>query len=573
MPLNGSRRKRSSAPSNSRWSGFTHRADVYAREVVAGVIVAGPLVRLACERHLRDRETLKGYRFDEARADHAIVFFESVLKLPDMLDDDGFAKPFLLEPWQAFIIGSLFGWVDARGYRRFREAFIEIGKGNGKTPMCAGIGLYGLLMDGERAAEIYAAAADQDQAQILFRDAARIVKASPDLEDELTFSGGVHVWNIAHEESLSFFRMFSRESGAKSGPRPHMALLDELHEHGSPQISIKIRAGAKRRKQPMFVEITNSGFDRTTICWQHHEHSRFVLEGVRPDEQWFAFVCSLDEGDDPLTDEACWIKANPNRGVSITDDYLRRQVLNATNMPAETNTVLRLNFCVWTNAITRYFDHAKWQACSAVVSDDDLIDAECFGGVDLGQTDDLSAWARLFVLKDGRRVVRMRYWLPRAAMEKFPDRPYAEWEKSGLLTVTEGDTTDDDVVEDTVLEDCRESGVRDLGFDKRFSHTLALHWMGADITCTDVPQGFALNEAIRTLSTWVSEGVLCHGGDPILAWMASNAVVREGRNKEIRLDKDKSSEKIDGIAALVIAISRAIVTEPQDAWDGVVHVA
>jgi phage terminase large subunit-like protein len=547
----------------SRWSAFTHRVDLYARRVLGDLeagepIVAGPLVRKACERHLRDREQAR-FHFDESRADHILAFFETVLRLPDMLDGDGEPLPFLLQPWQAFILGSLFGWVAADGRRRFREAYIEVGKGNGKTPMCAGVGLYGLLMDGERAAEIYAAAADQDQATILFRDAVRMVKASPDLEDALHFSGGDHVWNIAHEPSLSFFRMFSRDSGAKSGPRPHMALLDELHEHASPQISIKIRAGAKRRRQPLFIEITNSGYDRTTICWQHHEHSRRMLEGTLEDDQWFAYVCTLDEGEDPLVDQSCWIKANPNLVVSLDPDYLPRQVALARNIPVETNTVLRLNFCVWTQAVTRFFDMAKWHACQPAITEEEWLSAEdVFAGVDLGQSDDLSAEARIAVLDDGRVGLKMRYWLPRAALEKYPNRQYAEWERSGLLTVTEGDTTDADVIEATVIEDCRASGVRELGYDKRFAHMLALHWTGAGLTCTDIPQGFALNEAIRKLADWVVEGLLCHGNDPILAWMAANAVVREGRNKELRLDKEKSSEKIDGIAALANAVLCAI---------------
>ena len=196
------------------------------------------------------------------------------------------------------------------------------------------------------------------------------------------------------------------------------------------------------------------------------------------------------------------------------------------------------------------------------MSDDELVGVPCFGGVDLGQTDDLSAWARLWLLADGRRAVRMRYWLPRAALERYPNRPYAEWERSGLLTITEGDTTDDDLIEDTVREDCIASGVREIAFDKRFAHTLALHWMGAGLQCIDTPQGFSLNEALRTLSSWAVDGVLCHGDDPILAWMADNTVVRYGRNKEIRLDKERASEKVDGISALTMAASRAIAQPP-----------
>jgi phage terminase large subunit-like protein len=539
-----------------------NRVDAYAAAVVGGAVLAGPLVRLACERHQRDRahEGKRGfpYRFNAAKAQHVIAFFETVLKLPDVLDADGLPAPFILQPWQAFIVGSLFGWESALGFRRFREAYIEIGKGNGKTPLCAGIGLYGLVMDGERAAEIFAAAADQDQAQILFRDATRIAEASPDLWAILKPSGGDHIWQLEHKPSLSFFKTFSRESGAKSGTRPHIALLDELHEHGTPQISIKIRAGAKRRKQPLFVEITNSGFDRASICWEHHEHSRKVVEQIVADEQWFAYVCALDDGDDPLTDRTCWPKVNPNIGVSIFNDYLERQVANATNMPTETNTVLRLNFCVWTQAHFRAIDMRLWQRCQATPTDSELLGLSCFGGLDLGQSDDFSAWERIWPLDDGRVVVKSRFWVPQRALEKYPDRPYDAWRKAGILTVTEGDTTDYDLIEATVLADCQHDGIREVSYDKRFAEQLAQHLVAAGITMVDQPQGFQLNEAIKRKLELIVNAELCHGSHEILSWMASNYVLRTGRMGEVRPDKDRAADKIDGQVALDMAIARWI---------------
>lgn len=582
MPSTSSTRNaRSSASSSRRWGAFTHRADLYARRVLgdrtAGTrIVAGPLVRLACERHLRDRARAAtrgghpaGFRFDKARADHILAFFETVLRLPDLVDDDGEPRPFLLQPWQAFIVGSLFGWVTAEGCRRFREAYVECGKGNGKSPVCAGIGLYGLVMDGERAAEIYAAAADDNQAQILFRDAVRMVKASSDLREALRFSGGEgQEWNIAHDASLSFFRTFSRDAAARSGPRPHMGLLDELHEHPTPQISIKVRAGAKRRLQPLFIEITNSGFDRTTICWQHHEHAQRVLEQTTEDERWFAYVCALDEGENPLEDEACWIKANPNLGVSIAPDYLRRQVANATNITTETNTVLRLNFCVWTQAHTRAIDIALWQRCQPLPPDEHLVGAPCYGALDLGQTDDFSAWVRIWDLEDGRVVAQWRYWIPQSALEKYTNRPYDAWQRSGLLVVTPGNTTDYDAIEAAVRADCHRDGVREVAYDKRFAEQLAQHLLGAGITMIDQPQGFQLNEGIRRKLELIAAGTLCHDHNPIAAWMASNYVLRTGTKGEVRPDKEKAADKIDGEVALDMALTRWCRQPVQPPWDG-----
>lgn len=523
--------------------------------------MAGPLVRLACQRHLADREAavVGGvFFFDPAAADAVIAFFETVLRLPDTQDEYGNPKPFLLAPAQDFIVGSVFGWKRrATGLRRFRDVYIEIGKGNGKTPLAAGVGLYLLVLDQENAAEIYAIAVTRDQAKVLFTDAERMVECSPDLAALLKLS----VNNIAYEGTHSFFRPLSSEHRGLDGKRPHGGMIDEVHEHPSGMVVNKTRAGAKGRRQPVFWEITNSGYDRNSICWEHHEHSRRVLEGVVSDDQWFGYVCGLDEGDDPINDPSCWIKANPLLGVSIQPEYLARQVESARNIPGETNTVLRLNFCVWTQAVSRYFDAAKWAACSAVVSDDELIGAPCYAGLDLGQSDDFSAFVRVWDLEDGRVAVKARMWLPRAAMEKYPHRPYAEWVRRGWLTITDGNTTDYETIEADILAECRASGVRQLAYDKRFAEQLAQRLMGAGVDCVDTPQGFYMNAAIRRLNEWVVDGELCHGGHGVLSWMADNAVVKVGRDQALRLDKESAREKIDGIAALAMATDRLMKQE------------
>jgi phage terminase large subunit-like protein len=551
---------------------FRHRVDRYAQDVDDGRTVAGPLVRLACDRHLRDRYTAaqkvghpRGYYFHAAAADHIIEFFEHVLRLPDTLDEDGDAVPFLLTPANAFIVGSLFGWKMPDGYRRFRDGYVEEGKGNAKTPLGAGIGLYGLTMDSEQAAEVYSVATGIEQARICWLDADRMVEASPELL-ELVRRGKD---NLACPSTYSWFRPLSKEKRGKSGPRPHFVILDEMHEYADAVVVNKMRAGMKRRRQPLSLGITNAGFDRTSICWQHHEHARQMLEGIVEDDRLFAYVCSLDEGDDPLVDRACHIKANPNLGIVIQQDYLDRQVENARNIASETNTVLRLNFCVWTQSHAAAWNMAQWRACEALgpVPAEALVGAPCYGGLDLGQTDDFAAWARLWELPDGRCVAKMRFWLPQAAVTKYPDRPYQEWERAGLLTLTEGDTTDLDLIEATILDDAREDGVIEIAYDKRFAQQLALHLQGAGLTMVDTPQGYALNEAILSLAKLIVDVGLRPGHDLILAWMMDNSVLRHGRNKEVRLDKDAAKDKIDGAVALVMANARRIVGVPDQPAD------
>lgn len=531
------------------------------------LIVAGPLVRLACERHLRDRAEAT-WHFSAPHANLWIDFYERTLRLPDVLDGDGQPMPFILEPALVFILGSLMGWIGADGNRRFREGYCEMGKGNAKTPLLAGLGLGGLLIDGEAAPEIYAAATTRDQAEIMFRDAyrmavaARLVKTDDNPDGVITVSGGDRPHTLTY--GLGFFKAYSRDQGVKSGPRPHMALIDEVHEHPSADVINKLRAGFKFRKQPLAVEITNSGFDRTSICWQHRQHAENVLRGLVQDDRLFAYVCALDEGDDPMVDRSCWIKTNPLLGVTVTEAYLERQVQNGLNIQSEFNTVLRLNFCIWTYAENRAIDMGQWAGCRPMPTDAGLVGKPCYGGLDLGATDDLSAFAKVWDMGDGLYVAKLKFWIPEGALTKFPNRPYDAWRRAGVLTITRTNpnTTDYDTIEADVASDCKQWGVREVAYDRKFAEHMAQHLLGHGLTMVETPQGFALNEPIRLFLKSVSEGKFCHGNDPILAWMAGNLVTRDGLKGDIRIDKDSSPEKIDGLGAVINAFDR-VVRQPR----------
>ena len=335
------------------------RATAYARSVVNGEIIAGPHVRNACKRHLDDLEKGEGrsLRFNEKLAARALRFFETKLKLSEGQFE---GKPFQAHPAQAFIIGSLFGWerwseAHQSWVRRFRRAYIEQGKGNGKSPLAGGIGLYGLTADGEAGAEIYAAGATKDQAGILFRDAVKMKDQSPDLAKRVKSSGGPgREFNLAYLKAGSFFRPISREAKKTgSGPRPHMALCDEVHEHPDRGVMEMLERGFKFRRQPLLLMITNSGSDRNSVCWEEHEHAVKVAAGNRNarsddafyigdpvDDTTFSYVCALDKDDDPLTDPECWVKANPLLGVTITKEYLQGVVDQARAMPGKLNNIL-----------------------------------------------------------------------------------------------------------------------------------------------------------------------------------------------------------------------------------------
>ena len=279
-------------------------ATQYAKDVTSGKELAGPDIRNACQRHLRDLESChaRGLHWDVEAAQRSIDYFAKVLKLNG---GDFEGAPFVLLPWQCFIVGSIFGWKNARGFRRFRMVYVESGKGSGKSPLSAGIGLYCLTADKEPRAEVYAAATKKDQAMVLFRDAVAMVDQSPALSARIQKSGGAgKEWNLAFLQAGSFFRPISSDDG-QSGPRPHCALIDEVHEHKSNQVVEMMRAGTKGRRQALIFMITNSGHDKTSVCYDYHEYGRKVSAGSIEDDSFFAFICSLDEGDDPFKDESC----------------------------------------------------------------------------------------------------------------------------------------------------------------------------------------------------------------------------------------------------------------------------
>lgn len=530
----------------------------YAWRVADGVDPAGPLVRRACERHIRDLETASR-RGLEWRPEAAEEVFEFFSYLP--LENDA---PFRLALWQKFIIGSLFGWYRASGYRRFRTAYLEIGKGNGKTPLAAGVALYGLTCDGEGSAEIYSAAPTQKQAQYLFNDAVKMVDRSPDLKGLIE----QRVSNLLCRDS--FFRPVSGERRSLDGPRVHIALIDELHEHASSLVVDKMRAGIKGRKQPLIFEITNSGYDRSSVCWHHHEYSRQIVDSGLENDEWFAYVCGLDDGDDPLTDEGCWIKANPCLsddqpvGNLTTRDYLRSQVKEATGMLSQANIVLRLNFCVWTQQHERAIDMRLWEGAPDPADWESFRGRPCFGGLDLGETDDFTAFVLVWLLENGSLAARSWFWIPEAARDRYHERPYAAWERQGLLTITEGDATDYTVVQETIRDLCHEWDVQMVGFDPRFATQMSQNLMASDIEMVKISQGYALNEACRKLDSLILDRSLDHGDHQVLSWMAGNFMTRTGISGEVRPDKQSATEKIDGIVALLMALQVSLANPPDD---------
>lgn len=554
-------------------------ATQYALEVVEGKRVAGPHVRAQCARHLKDmREGAKrGLVWNLQEANRAQGFFEDVLKLNG---GDFEGKPFRLLPWQKFVVGSLFGWYGVDGYRRFRVAYIETAKGSGKSPLAAGVGMKGLVSDNEPRAEIYSAATKKDQAMILFRDAVAMVDQSPELSTRLQKSGtGERCWNLAYMAQGSFFRPISSDDG-QSGPRPHIGLIDELHEHKTNTVIEMMRAGTKSRRQALIFMITNAGHDRMGPCWGYHEYGAKVAAGEVVDEAFFPFICGLDEGDDPFNDESCWAKANP----SLQDadlpgiKYIREQVVEAKGMPSKEAIVRRLNFCQWTDAESPWISGEVWRGARQDFDWRDLRGRRAVAGLDLSSTTDLTGLVFLVEpIEKGEpwKLVPFAF-APEVELQRKEDTdrvPYVRWKAEGYLDTTPGRAISKRNVLQKLSSMCEFFDVLLVGYDRWRIEDLLRMASDEGISLPEmkpVGQGYKdFSPAIETFERMLLNGEIVHAGHKVLDWCMSNAVIEQDGAENRKLSKDKATGRIDLAVAAVMAagLVNSTVSQEKSFWE------
>lgn len=587
----------------------------YCDAVLAGEEVAGPYVRAACRRHLRDLETgaERGIYWDHATALRVFGFFRKVLRLSDGQFD---GLPFVLQGAQLFIVGSLFGWKKGQPNqdysdeqlaalpRRFRRAYIEMGKGNGKSPLIGGLGLYAMMSDGEPGAEVYAAAARKEQAGILFRDAVRMYEQSPLLLQKIKPSGKApHIWNLAalqHPQRGAFFRTISRESGRSgSGPRPHFALCDEVHEHPDRSVMEMLERGFKFRRQPMLLMITNSGTDRASICFEEHMHARAVASGDKDDDTSFSYVCALDEDDDPLNDPTCWKKANPMLGVILTEEYLAGVVKQAKDIPGKQNMILRLHFCCWTGAETAWIKKETWDAAQ-----DDTLELEQFEGkdefvgLDLSSTKDITGKVRCFIEgytepttakdADGNEIEvgpKPKYVLfphgytPHVGLRERGEadrEEYHLWVDGKHLTATPGPVVRYEFVAHDLVQDQARFNLVAVAYDKHNFQRFEIDAqdMGADLPCVEHGQGFGqkhvkyadgreqpllwMPESVEIFENAIAEGRMRIKPSPAFtAAMSGARFIASAGGTMRRFDKGSPGRRIDILIAAVMAVAAA----------------
>jgi phage terminase large subunit-like protein len=534
----------------SRRPAVPDRTTEYAHDVVAGRIVAGRLVHLACERHLRDLKR-KDLRWDRAEAERSIDFFPLLLR---HYKGEWDGQPVELNGWQCFIVGSLFGWyVGAR--RRFRKAFTEVGKKNGKTVLCAGVGLRRAFFDKEAGAEVYSAATKRDQARLVWNDAREMVRRSSALRARIR----VFVSSLSDPGTASVFRPLGADTDSEDGLNPSTVLVDEVHRHKDRQLIDWAAQSFGARLSPLLWQITTAGEEGESVWNDEHEYAERVLERTVEDDALFAYVANLDDGDDPF-DESVWIKANPNLGVSVSWEDMRQAALEAREKPSTLPTFLRLRLNVRSKATAAAFTMDRWDVCAKPIRAQ--AGAVCYGGLDLASVRDLTAFVLVFPQEDGEIDWMVRLWAPEEGVRERSQRdraPYERWVEMGLLKVTQGGMTDFDVVREDIRELSREYQIEEIGFDPWNATQLATQLSHDGATMVSIPQGYAhLSAPSRLLEDLVAIGKLRHGGNRALRWMAGNLVWETDGAGNIRPSKKKSRERIDALAAGIMGISRYV---------------
>lgn len=470
-------------------------------------------------------------------------------------------SPFKLLPWQRDFVTRLFETRRPDGKRQYRTAYVEVPRKNGKTELAAAIALYLLFADKEPGAEIYSAAADRDQAAICFHAAAQMVRQSPGLSKRCKIIDSQK--RIVVPTIGSFYRAISADAHTKHGFNAHGVIADELHAWPDRELWDVLATSMGAREQPLMLAITTAGYDRHSICWEQHEYARKVADGIVDDPTFLPVLFAADEEDD-WTSEATWRKANPSLGETIGLDFLRQECRKAQEIPAYENTFRRLYLNQWTRQESRYIPMHRWDECDAPVDPDALIGRRCYGGLDLASTTDVAAFVLVFPPEEdgGAYQVLPFFWVPEEGMLERSRRdrvPYDLWVRAGLIEATPGNVIDYGAILATIDRLAIKYDIAEIAFDRWGATRIVQDLEDRGMTVAQFGQGFAsMSPPTKELLNLVLAGKLAHGGNPVLRWMADNMVVRQDPAGNVKPDKSKSTEKIDGMVALIMALDRAL---------------
>ena len=525
-------------------------------------LVADPTIgtyqRLARERFLNDlhRDDLV---FDIEKADRVVRFFQLLPYTKGRWQ----GKRIQLQEWQIFdIIYPLFGFYTKEGKRRYNKAYNEVARKNGKSELAAGLGLYLAFADGEPGAEVYSVATKRDQAKIVWQ-ASEFMKNNSALRTYVRTAYSKMIMPATN----SVYEPLGADSKTLDGLNVHAAIIDEYHAHPTSDLYDVLDSATGARENPLIFVITTAGFDKRSPCYAERQYAMRILNKEIQNDHYFSFIATVDDEDiekENFWTEEVWKKANPNLGISLYVDDFHKMALEAKEMPTKLNNFLTKRLNVWTDSVTRWVAPHKWDACFKYpVEESQLLGRKCFGGLDLSSTTDISALVWLFP-REGYYDVLCRFWIPednireRARIDRVP---YDVWVREGWIQTTPGDVIDYDFIEAQIKQDFEKFDVVELAYDRWNATSVVNNLMNSGIDrLVPFGQGFAsMSAPVKLLEALILKGVLNHGDNPVLRWMVGNVAIRQDPAGNVKIDKAKSAERVDGIVALTMALGRAMV--------------
>ncbi|MEH2954415.1 terminase TerL endonuclease subunit [Candidatus Merdisoma sp. JLR.KK011] len=496
--------------------------------------------------------------FDEAKAQRAVEFIRCLKHTKGRWRGQAFD----LLPWQETIIRDVFGTVKEDGFRQYNTAYVEIPKKNGKSELAAGVALYMTCGDNEWGAEVYGCASDRQQASIVFDVAVDMVEQCPALKKRI--KPVMSVKRLVYKPTNSFYQVLSAEAYTKHGLNVHAVIFDELHSQPNRELfDVMTKGSGDARTQPLFFLITTAGTDRHSVCFEQHQKAEDILCGRKADPTFYPVIYGAEDDAD-WTSEEVWYRANPSLGHTIDIGKVRNACLSARDNPAEENIFRQLRLNQWVKQSTRWMQMEKWDACAFPVDEGELLGRECYGGLDLSSSIDITAFVLVFPPRDDteRYVFLPFFWIPEENMARRVRRdhvPYDVWEKQGFLETTEGDVIHYGFIESFIEDLGKRFHIKEIAFDRWGAVQMVQNLEGLGFTVVPFGQGFKdMSPPTKRLMELVLERNVAHGGHPVLRWMMDNIFVRTDPAGNIKPDKEKSTEKIDGAVAAIMALDRAI---------------
>ncbi len=501
----------------------------------------------------------KGSHYDKDAADHAVCFIEKFCCHTKGRWD---GKPFELIDWQEQIIRDIFGTIKENGYRQFNTAYVEIPKKQGKSELAAAVALYLLCADFEPGAEVYGCAADRNQAQIVFDVALQMVKRCPALEKKMSIRPSQK--EMEYLPTGSKYKALSADVANKHGFNIHGVIFDELHTQPNRKLfDVMTKGSGDARMQPLYFLITTAGNDVNSICYEQHQKAKDILEGRKHDATFYPVIFGADDDED-WTDPKVWKKANPSLGITVEIDKVETACEQAKQNPAEENSFRQLRLNQWVKQSVRWMPMDKWDACAFAANEDALEGRVCYGGLDLSSTTDITAFVLVFppLDEEDKYTVLPYFWVPEDTLELRVKRDhvmYDLWEKQGFIQTTEGNVIHYGYIEKFIEELGNRFNIREIAFDRWGAVQMVQNLEGMGFTVVPFGQGFKdMSPPTKELMKLTLEEKIAHGGHPVLRWMMDNIYVRTDPAGNIKADKEKSTEKIDGAIATIMALDRAI---------------